>query len=368
MKSSELKTYLPKERAIDMLLNLELDLPIDESFYNKMILRKKNKRKRIIHEPVEPLKVAQRSLLRLLYNAVEINKKLKFTESKPIFKGMKEGLIRGVTAYRPFSSVIRNAHFHKNQEMLIKLDINNFFGSVREKHIKNLWRNIWSSLPRQKYHLENNFSAEVIHKLTKNSVHLSTLDDSLPQGAPTSGFLANCVLDEFDKILLTYCSKRKLNYSRYSDDITISGKSRKSNEISRIISFVSHQLKAHDFQLHERKTRVLKKNNRQIVTGVVVNEKLSVPRKLKKALRQEVYYLFKFADAHVNRHHSNLNKYLNRLIGKVNWVLQVEKSNSEFENYRTNLKEVKFSMEQKKFALGLACREVLDNSGIYVSD
>ena len=368
MKSSALKSKMPTERAVDLLLNLELDESINNSYYNKMILRKKNKRKRIIHEPVEPLKIAQRSLLRFLYHTVEINKNLKFNESKPIFKGMNEGLIRGVTAYRPFFSVIRNAHFHKNQEMIIKLDINNFFRSVSEQHIHKLWRTIWSCTPSGKSVENQNYSEEEIQRLTTNSVHLTTLEDSLPQGAPTSGFLANCVLDEFDKILLSYCSNRKLNYSRYSDDITISGKLRKSHEISKIIAFVSHQLKDLDFELHQQKTRILKKNNRQIVTGIVVNEKLSVPRRFKKSLRQEVYYLFKFGETHVNRHHSNIQKYLNRLLGKINWVLQVEKSNLEFRNYKDNLKEIKSMMETKKFALGLACREILNKSNVFVSD
>lgn len=368
MKSSELKINLPKERAVDLLFNLEIDNAIDKSFYNEMILRKKNKRKRIIHEPIEPLKVAQRSLLRFLYHSVEINKNLKYDESKPIFKGMKEGLIRGVTAYRPFSSVIRNAHFHNNQEMMIKLDINNFFGSVREKHIKNLWRKIWNRTQKNASVENQKYTAEEICKLTSNSVQLTALNDSLPQGAPTSGFLANCVLDEFDKILLTYCSKRNLNYSRYSDDITISGKSRKSKEISQIISFVSYQLKSYDFELHQRKTRILKKNNRQIVTGIVVNEKLSAPRKLKKALRQEVYYLFKFTESHVNRHHSNNQKYLNRLLGKINWVLQVEKNNFEFQTYRNQIKDVKSITDNQGFAIGLACREVLNKTEAFVAD
>ena len=368
MKSSELRYNLPKERSIELLLNLEIDEPINQTFYNQLILRKKNKRKRIIQEPIEPLKVAQRSLLRFLYHAVEINKNLKHDESKPIFKDMKKGFIRGVTAYRPFSSVIRNANFHKNQGMLIKLDINNFFGSVREKHVHDIWRNIWSNTPRTNSDEKHNYSSEEIHKLTVNSVNLSILENSLPQGAPTSGFLANCVLDEFDKILLSYCANRKLNYSRYSDDITISGKARKSKEISKIIAFVRHHLKEYDFELHKRKTRVLKKNNRQIVTGIVVNEKLSIPRRLKKALRQEFYYLFKFAESHVNRHHTNIQKYLNRLIGKINWVLHVEKNNSEFQNYRNNLKEIKLLIETKKFTLALACREVLNKSAIYAID
>jgi RNA-directed DNA polymerase len=345
-----------------------MDEPINETYYNTLILRKKNNRKRILHEPIESLKIAQRSMLRFLYHAVEIKKNLGFIESKPIFKGMKEGLIRGVTAYRPFSSVIRNANIHKSQEMVIKLDINNFFGSINDNHVDELWRKIWSRVTRNDSTGAERYSTQEIQQLTEMSVHLSTLNNSLPQGSPTSGFIANCVLDEFDKIMLTYCSKRKLNYSRYSDDITISGKSSKSKEISKIIAFVSRQLREYDFELHQRKTRVLKKNNRQIVTGIVVNEKLSIPRRIKKALRQEIYYLFKFAEKHVNRHHSNILKYLNRLLGKINWVLQVEKNNSEFQNYRAKLKEIKSIVENKNLSLGLACREVLNKSEIFVID
>ncbi len=368
MKSSELRSHNPKERTIDFLLNLEIDEPVNESFYNKLIIRKKNKRKRILHEPIEPLKIAQRSLLRFLYHAVEIKKNLKPDQNTSFFKGMKVGLIRGVTAYRPYSSVIRNANFHKNQEMLIKLDINNFFGSVQKNNVQKIWRNIWSNTPKSNSAQYLNYSAEEIQLLTVKSTNLTTLDNSLPQGAPTSGFLANCILDEFDKVLLTYCSKRQLNYSRYSDDITISGKLRKSKEISKIICFVNHQLKLNNFELHRKKTRVLKKHNRQIVTGIVVNEKLSIPRKLKKGIRQEMYYLLRFSESHVKRHHSNLSKYLTRLIGKVNWVLQVEKLNFEFKSYQSNLKEIKRLVETKKFPLALACREILNKSSMFVID
>lgn len=368
MKSSELKHTMPSERAIDLLINFEIDEPIDESFYNTLVLRKKNNRKRILHEPIESLKITQRSMLRFLYHVIEVKKNLAFKESKPIFKGMKQGLIRGVTAYRPFSSVIRNANFHKNQEMVIKLDINNFFGSIKTKQVDKLWRNIWSRITISDSSDAQKYSTNEINKLTNASVLLTTLNNSLPQGSPTSGFIANCVLDEFDKIMLTYCSKRKLNYSRYSDDITISGKSRNSKEISKIISFVSHHLRQYDFELHQRKTRVLKKNNRQIVTGIVVNEKLSIPRGIKKALRQEIYYLLKFAESHVKLHHSNIQKYLNRLLGKINWVLQVEKNNSEFQSYLNKLKDIKSLIETKNFALGLACREVLNKSDVYAVD
>ena len=44
------------------------------------------------------------------------------------------------------------------------------------------------------------------------------------------------------------------------------------------------------------------------------------------------------------------------------------KNNSEFQNYRNNLKEIKLLIETKKFTLALACREVLNKSAIYAID
>lgn len=369
MKISELKLNPAKEELTNFLLNLESDIPLNDGFYNELVLFKKNKRKRIIHEPIESLKKVQRELLAILYQAIEKNKILNRENSSIEMNKINPGFIRGVTAYRPSCSVIRNAHFHKNKELIIKLDINNFFGSVSEKQVNEVWRNIWSHTPKQ---LENgnqmNYSADEIHRLTVNSNKLATLNDSLPQGAPTSGYIANCVLDEFDKRVLFFCCKRNLSYSRYSDDITISGSKRTSKEIAEIISFVANQLKKYDFELHQRKIRVLKKHNRQIVTGIVVNEKLSVPRKLKKALRQEVYFLFKFAENHVKRHHSNIQKYLNRLSGKINWVIQVEKDNREFLSYRSSLKNLNSNLQNKNFSLYDACRITLENPELFVID
>lgn len=357
MTVSEFKNAVLEEKIVDFLVNLNFDQEIDGSFYNSFYFYKKNKRKRIIHEPIQTLKKIQKRLLNLAYEFVELRKNLVHRNSELILKNMKSGLIRGVTAYRPKSSVIRNAQFHKNQELIIKLDINNFFGSVNKQLIYNFWRNLWIHQIRVINQQETDFTTKEIQELTIKSVQLTTLNGTLPQGAPTSGYLANCVLDEFDKILLTYCSKRRLNYSRYSDDITISGNKMNSKEISRVISFVSFHLKEFDFQLQKNKTRILKKHNCQIVTGVVLNQKLSAPRKLKKQIRQQVYYLLKYGNSHLSLHHSNAKKYLNRLLGKINWVLQIEPKNQEFTNYKPTLIYLKDNVSSDGLNLSMLCNE-----------
>lgn len=47
-------------------------------------------------------------------------------------------------------------------------------------------------------------------------------------------------------------------------------------------------------ELNEQKTRFINSNNRQTVTGLTVNEKLSVSADYKRALRQEIYYALKY--------------------------------------------------------------------------
>lgn len=358
MKVAEIKKTIQIKDIQDFMLDLECDQEIDESFYNSFLFYKKTKRKRLINEPLPSLKKIQKKLLILAYEFVELRKQLTHRKSGLIIKSMKNGLIRGVTAYRPKFSVIRNAQFHKNQELIIKLDINDFFGSVNKKLISDFWRDLWSQQVQSKEQGENRFSAKEIHELTEKTVKLTMLNGSLPQGSPTSGYIANCVLDEFDKIILTYCTKRNLKYSRYSDDITISGDKRNSQAIAKIISFVSFQLKTFHFQLHKYKTRVLKKNNCQIVTGIVLNEKLSAPRKLKKQLRQHVYYLLKYSNSHISLHHSDEIKYLNRLIGRINWVLQIETKNQEFITYKSNLMNLKRQLSAEGNNLKELCEKL----------
>ena len=68
------------------------------------------------------------------------------------------------------------------------------------------------------------------------------------------------------------------------------------------------------FELNEAKTHFISNADRQTVTGLVVNEKLSIPSSYKRNLRQEIYYTLKFGieDSIVHGNRLNFSKMVNR--------------------------------------------------------
>ena len=103
------------------------------------------------------------------------------------------------------------------------------------------------------------------------------------------------------------------------------------------------------FTLNEQKTRFVSNAGRQSVTGLTVNEKISVSREYKRRLRQEIYYALKFGavDSILKAERLDLicegkpdaGRYLQHLIGKTQFVLQIEPENGWFREAINQLKE-----------------------------
>lgn len=167
-------------------------------------------------------------------------------------------------------------------------------------------------------------------------------NNELPQGTPTAAYISNIILRSFDEKIGNYCDNLNISYTRYSDDLTFSG----DFNVQEIISLVKDELRKYHFQLNYDKIKVIRNNNRQIVTGIVVNKKLSIKREYKKKIRQEIYYINKYGiDSHLKKLNiDNKNKYLHSLKGKVNFVLQVEDNNKEFKKYQIYLNNLLFKV------------------------
>lgn len=222
------------------------------------------------------------------------------------------------TAYRYGGSVVRNARPHLGQPMLLKLDIHHFYDSILYSTVK-----------------ERVFPAVIYTEPLR--VLLSILcygQVGLPQGAPTSPTISNIILYDFDREVGRWCSDRKINYSRYCDDMSFSG----AFDPKEVTEFVRRSLRAEGFFLNERKTVAIGQGQRQIVTGVVVNEKLNASAEYRRKLRQSLYFCKKFGvDAHME--HAGIqdspDHYLSRLLGQVNYVLSITPQNQEFLGYKT---------------------------------
>ena len=164
---------------------------------------------------------------------------------------------RYAKAYRFGSSTLRNAKHHVGKQVVLKLDILHFFDSIRYSAVKD------NVFPEEIY-------AEPLRiLLTMLCYH----KDALPQGAPSSPAITNIILYEFDEQIGQLCRERNIAYTRYCDDMTFSG----DFEPVEVIRLVRLELKKMGFLLNEQKTRIQHPSQQKTVTGIVVNEKLSIP-------------------------------------------------------------------------------------------
>lgn len=221
------------------------------------------------------------------------------------------------TAYRYGGSTRRNAAPHTGQPVLLKLDIHHFFDRILYSSVKE------RAFPPEIY-------AEPLRiLLTMLCYH----GQSLPQGAPSSPAISNLILFDFDQAVGAWCTGHGIRYTRYCDDMTFSG----LFSPQEVIAFVQEQLKPLGLFLNGNKTQVLRAGQRQVVTGLVVNETIAVPAHDLRALRQELYYCRKYG---VSSHMARLGisepeaHYLMRLLGRVNYVLQITPDKQEFQQAR----------------------------------
>jgi RNA-directed DNA polymerase len=246
-----------------------------ERFYRKFEIPKRNGKFREINEPLPTLKMAQRYLLDNIFSRINLS---------PASK-----------AFALKSNIKRNARLHLRQDFILKLDIENFFPSIKMHRVYAMVYEIGYTKP-----------------LSMLLARMCTLNNSLPQGAPTSPALANIICREMDDELLSYCRARSLRFTRYADDITVSGEKITKFEIRDVRSII----KKHDFNLNEKKTSLLRNGAKKIVTGIVVNEKMQAPRELRREFRKTMFFIRKFGiDGHVEKIDCGRRNYLDHLIG-----------------------------------------------------
>lgn len=260
-------------------------------------IKKHNGHNRIIAEPYSDLKRIQTWILYQILEGVQISKFAK--------------------GYRTGFSLKDNVKFHINQPVVIKLDVKDFFPSIKMKYVINLF-------------LKLGYSKALSGLLGR----LCCYKGCLPQGSPASPYLSNIYCKQLDDRIGSYITQCGFRYTRYSDDITISGHIN-DWQIGSIIKLCKTRLAEVGLTLNEEKTRILRHHNRQVVTGVVLNDKLSVGTKTKKEIRQQIYYIKKYGlESHLQHEEITKKNYLYHLAGKINWVLFIEKNNKEFLEYK----------------------------------
>jgi len=181
----------------------------------------------------------------------------------------------------------RNARNHIHKKLILSLDLKNFFDSIHFGRIRGLFM-------ASPYKLNK--------KVATTLANLCCYKSKLPQGAPTSPIISNMIARKLDGDLSSFAKEHSIRYSRYADDITI------SSEISNIQLFGEYKKRGefaihpelikiiieNKFEVNEKKTHIVKDNQRQLVTGLVVNEKVNIPRNYYRQIRSLLYLWYKF--------------------------------------------------------------------------
>lgn len=174
-------------------------------------------------------------------------------------------------------SHVSNAARHVNKRWVYTLDIENFFPTIH-------WGRVYGMLQVYPIHA----SPDVARILT----NLCTNDGCLPQGAPTSPILSNLLCRKLDSRLFRWARENGYTYTRYADDLTFSTNQDQFLEGDR--AFIKEILSDEGFAVNSEKERLMPSHTRQMVTGLIVNEKLNLPKEFLRGLRALLHNVEKY--------------------------------------------------------------------------
>lgn len=218
--------------------------------YREISIAKRWGKRRILYEPDPVLKAHQRAILRDVLMAAPVH-------------DCVHGFVRG-------RGPATNAAVHVGSEVIVKLDLENFFPTITRARIAGVFRSLRCN-PGEAARL----------------ARMCTWEGRLPQGAPTSPTLSNLVCWGLDRRLAGLAGVNGWRFTRYADDLTFSRVAGVVGlGVEELVELVGRIVREEGFRLNRRKTTVLGAGGRQSVTGLVVNGDDRGPRLSRKVKRQ----------------------------------------------------------------------------------
>lgn len=248
--------------------------------YRHFEIAKKRGGKRVIKAPATNLKLIQKSIARELI-------------SYKTFKSCVNGFL-------PNRNIVRNARPHIGQRYVLNIDLENFFGSIN-------FARVYGMLSKAPF----NFRTPVAAAIAK----ACTLDDALPQGAPSSPIISNLICSRLDSELSRLAVAHRCVYTRYADDLTFSSASANftlttlqrqpdGSTFCELSSTLVDVIESNGFKINHRKVRFADRSRRQDVTGLVVNKRLNVRRRYVREVRAMLHAWEKFGFAAAQADHN----------------------------------------------------------------
>jgi RNA-directed DNA polymerase len=225
--------------------------------------------RRVVAAPKPRLKEIQRRLLRHVFAPIPLH-------------DAAHGCVRG----RSVRSALAP---HAGAPFIMRADLAGFFASIPAGRVWELLRTagypeavattvtglVTTTVPRA---VEKELSIDFAAAQPLRRPHL-------PQGAPTSPAAANAVAFSLDRRLAGLALRFGAKYTRYVDDLTFSGGPSLRRARARFLERVDEIVRDEGFRLNARKTRSIGNAGRQALLGAVVNDRPTLPREERDALR-----------------------------------------------------------------------------------
>jgi RNA-directed DNA polymerase len=201
-------------------------------------------------------------------------------------------------------SVLSHAALHAGQPAVLSLDLRDFFTSVAAGRVFGMFRTV--GYPPPVAHALTGLCTNTIPatvwdvvpaarrpELVEPRFHLgrALATPHLPQGAPTSPALANLAAFGLDRRLTGLAVALGLRYSRYADDLALSGPGLSGDRGRTLGAQAALIAREEGFALNPRKSRLRTAARRQLITGVVVNAHPNLARDEYDRLRAALHRL-----------------------------------------------------------------------------
>lgn len=301
------------------------------SHYKRFKVTKKSGGYRLISAPMPRLKKAQHFILENILNKVQVHTKA-------------HGCVVG-------KSIVSNSEPHVNKAVVINQDLQNFFPSITYKRIKGVFKSLgYSEQVAVIFSLLCSEPKILDVSLLGENYFAQRGERFLPQGSPCSPAITNILCRKMDFRLDGLADKYGFTYSRYVDDITFSANKEQFSKISAILKYSKKIVKEENFRLHPEKLRIMKRNQRQEVTGLVVNEKANISKKSLKRFRALLFQIEK--DGIQGKTWNGGLNVLAEIDGYANFIYQIDQEKGKIHKERVGKILVKYDYKKehkKKF-------------------
>ena len=277
--------------------------------YRYAYLSKRAGKLRLVEAPKPRLKAIQRRILHEILSAVPVH-------------SCANGFVAG-------RSCLSGAQVHAGESVVATFDLAEFFPSIGLARIHGIFRGLgypWAVARRL---------AGLCTTVTPTDVFRRAPDSQrpdpglqalyrvphLPQGAPTSPALANLLAWTLDRRLHGVARAAGANYTRYADDLAFSGDADFASRLGAFHKTVETILNEEGFSLNAAKTRIMPRNTRQRITGIVVNERCNIGRAEFDTLKAILHNCVRTGPADQNR--AEMPDFRNHLAGRIAWVEQI---------------------------------------------